>query len=172
MKEVILGIGNILKGDDGVGIYIAERLNEYLQHIKHGSKQDRFVGAGETIVIDCGTAPENYTSIIRRHNPDGLILVDAADMGLSPGSYRIISPEEIKVMHVSTHNMPLSFLISYVSEFCRNIVLIGIQPDKMKLGTILSRAVRRGGEQVANLIIEKGLNEIEVLKAQASDTKI
>jgi len=172
MKEVVLGIGNILKGDDGVGIYIAERVNKYLQHIKNGSKQDRFAEAGETIVIDCGTAPENYTSIIKRHNPDRLILVDAADMGLSPGSYKIIPPEEIKVMHISTHNMPLSFLISYISEFCRNIVLIGIQPDKMKLGTILSRAVRRGGEQVANLIIEKGLNEIEVLKAQASDTKI
>jgi len=172
MKEVILGIGNILKGDDGVGIYIAERFNKHLQHIKHGSKQDRFGETGETIVIDCGTAPENYTSIIRRHNPDGLILVDAADMGLSPGSYRIIPPEEIKVMHVSTHSMPLSFFISYVSEFCEDITLIGVQPDKMNLGTILSRAVRRGGAQVANLIIEKRLNEIEVLKAQASDTKI
>lgn len=172
MKEVVLGIGNILKGDDGVGIYIAERVNKYLQHIKNGSKQDRFAEAGETIVIDCGTAPENYTSIIKKHNPDRLILVDAADMGLSPGSCRIIPPEEIKVMHISTHNMPLSFLISYISEFCRNIVLIGIQPDKMELGTILSRAVRRSGSQVANLIIEKGLNEIEVLKAQASDTKI
>lgn len=169
MKEIILGIGNILKGDDGIGIYIAKRLNKYLQHIKKGSKQGRF---GETIVIDCGTAPENYTSIIRRHNPDRLILVDAAEMGLSPGSYRIIPPEEIKVMHISTHNMPLSFLISYISEFCRNIVLIGIQPDKMKLGTTLSLPVRRSGDHVANLIMEKRLNEIEVLKTQASDTKI
>ncbi len=164
MKEVALGIGNVLKGDDGVGIYIAERLNKYLQHIKNESKQANSVGAEETIVIDCGTAPENYTSIIRRHNPDRLILVDAADMGLSPGSYRIIPPEKIAVMHFSTHDVPLSTFISYVSEFCVDIVLIGIQPDKMNLCATLSRTVRRSGAQVANLIMEKRLNEIEPLK--------
>jgi len=165
MKEIILGIGNILKGDDGVGIHIAERLNKYLQHIKNEPGQDRFAEAEETIVIDCGTAPENYTSIIRRHNPDRLILVDAADMGLSPGSYRIIPPEKIAVMHFSTHDIPLSIFISYVGESCRNIVLIGIQPDKMNLGATLSHTVRRSGELVANLIIGKRLNEIERLKA-------
>jgi len=165
MKEIILGMGNILKGDDGVGIYIAERLSKYLQHIKNEPEQDRFVGAEETMVIDCGTAPENYTSIIRRHNPDRLMLVDAADMGLSPGSYRIIPPEKIAVMHFSTHDIPLSIFISYASESCGDIVLIGIQPDKMKLGATLSRTVRRSGAQVANLIMEKRLNEIESLEA-------
>lgn len=164
MKEIILGVGNILKGDDGVGIYIAERLSKYLKHIKHGSKQDRFGETEETMVLDCGTAPENYTSIIRKHNPDRLILVDAADMGLSPGSYRIIPPEKIAVMHFPTHDVPLSTFISYVSEFCVDIVLIGIQPDKMNLGATLSRTVRRSGAQVANLIMGKRLNEIEPLK--------
>ena len=165
MKEIILGMGNILKGDDGVGIYIAERLNKCLQHIKNEPEQANSVGVEEAMVIDCGTGPENYTSIIRKHNPDRLILVDAADMGLSPGSYRIIPPEKIAVMHFSTHDIPLSILISYASEFCGDIVLIGIQADKLKLGATLSRTVRRSGDQVANLIMEKRLNEIEVLKA-------
>ena len=165
MKEIVLGIGNILKGDDGIGIYIAERLNQYLQHIENEPGQARFMRAEETIVIDCGTAPENYTSIIRKRNPDRLILVDAADMGLSPGSYRIIPLEKIEVMHFSTHNIPLSIFMSYVSEFCRNVVLIGIQPDKMVLGAAPSRTVRLLFSQMADLIIEKRLNEIEVLKA-------
>ncbi len=158
MKEVVLGIGNILKGDDGIGIYIAEKLNKYFKEAKFTEAKS------EVIVIDCGTTPENYTSVIRKHNPDTLILVDAADMGLSPGSYRIIPPERIEVMHFSTHIMPLSVFISYVSEFCGEVVLIGIQPDKMEVGTVLSSKVQRSGDVVAKFIIEERLNEIKPLE--------
>ena len=116
------------------------------------------------IVINCGTTPENYTSIIRKHNPDLLILVDAADMGLSPGSYRIIPPEKIEVMHFSTHNIPLPIFICYVSELCGKVVLIGIQPDQMEVGTAMSSMIQRSGDQVASLIIEERLNEIQPLE--------
>ena len=165
MKEVILGIGNTLKGDDGIGIYIAEKIDKYLKEVRKKSKQAKFPGTGrEVIAISCGTTPESYTLTIRKHNPDKLILVDAADMGLSPGSYRIIPPEKIEVMHISTHDIPLSIFISYVSEFCEDIMLIGIQPGKMDIGTALSGTVQRSGDRVANLLIEKQLNEIRPLK--------
>lgn len=158
MKEMVLGIGNTLKGDDGIGIYIAEKLNKYFKEAKFTEAKS------EVIVIDCGTTPENYTSVIRKHNPDTLILVDAADMGLSLGSYRIIPPERIEVMHFSTHIMPLSVFISYVSEFCGEVVLIGIQPDKMEIGTALSSKVQRSGDMVAKFIIEERLNGIKPLE--------
>jgi len=169
MKEAILGIGNTLKGDDGIGIYIAERINKYLEEVKGESEQAKFMGARRKVIaINCGTTPENYTSIIRKHNPDRLILVDAAEMGLSPGSYRIIPPEKIEVMHVSTHNIALAFLISYVSEFCENIVLVGVQPERMDFSTVLSSAVRRSGDHVASLIMEERLSEIMTLKTRAA----
>jgi len=165
MKEVILGIGNTLKGDDGIGIYIVERINKHLKQVKKEAKQAKFIGARRKVIaINCGTTPENYTSIIRRHNPDRLILVDAAEMELSPGSYKIIPPEKIEVMHVSTHSMPLSFLMSYVSELCKDIVLVGIQPEKMDFSTELSSAVRRSGDHVTDLIVEKRLSEIMTLE--------
>jgi len=165
VKEVILGIGNTLKGDDGIGVHVVERINEYLRKVDQKSKQVKSAGTKrEIIAINCGTVPENYTSIVREHVPDRLILVDAAEMGLSPGSYRIIPPEKIGVMCVSTHNMPLSLFVSYVSEFCRDVVLIGIQPERMDVGATLSSAVRSGGEDAANIIIEERLNEIRILK--------
>jgi len=165
MKEMVLGIGNTLKGDDGIGVYIVERVNEYLEEAKRGSERAKFIGARRKILaINCGTTPENYTSIIRKHKPDRLILVDAAEMGLSPGAYRIIPPEKIEVMHVSTHSMALSFLIAYVSEICKDTVLVGIQPEKMDFGAELSSAVRRSGDRVANLIMEEGLSEIMTLE--------
>jgi len=158
MKEVVLGIGNTLKGDDGIGIYIAEKINKYLKEAKFTEARS------EVIVIDCGTTPENYTSVIRKHNPDTLILVDAADMGLSPGSYRIIPSERIEVMHFSTHIMPLSVFISYVSEFCGEVVLIGIQPNRMDIGTTLSSVVQKNGDQVVKLMIEGRLSEVHPLE--------
>ncbi len=165
MKEVVLGIGNTLKGDDGIGIYIIERIDKYLEEVKRGAGQARFTGARRKIIaINCGITPENYTSIIRKHNPDRLILVDAAEMGLTPGSYRIIPPEKIEVMHLSTHSMALSFLILYVSDLCKDIVLVGIQPERMDFGTELSNIIRGSGDRVANLIIEKRLNEIMTLE--------
>jgi len=161
MKEVLLGIGNILNGDDGIGIYVAEKTSESLKETEVESKQANSADTErDFIIIDCGTTPENFTSIIKKHNPDMLILVDAAEMGLSPGSYRIIPPEKIDIMHFSTHNLPLSIFTSYVSEFCGKIVLIGVQPDRMDVGTGLSSTVRENGDRVANLVIEKRLDEI------------
>lgn len=165
MKEVILGIGNTLKGDDGIGVHVVERINEYLKEVEQKLKQVKSAGTKrEIIAINCGTAPENYTSSVREHVPDRLILVDAAEMELSPGSYRIIPPKKIGIMCISTHNMPLSLFASYVSDFCQDIVLIGIQPESMDFGATLSSAVRSGGEDVANIIIEERLNEIRILK--------
>jgi len=165
MKKLILGVGNTLKGDDGVGVHVAERINEYLKEIEQRSIQVKPARTRTDItVIDCGTTPENYTSIIRKHNPNVVILVDAADMGLGPGDYRIIPPEKIGVMCLSTHDMPLSLFASYVSGLCGEMVLVGIQPQRIDVGATLSSAVRRGGDDVANIIIEDRLNEIMMLE--------
>ena len=165
MKEVILGIGNTFNGDDRIGIYVTEKLNKSFKEMKKKSEPAKSTDPRRQLVaINGGTTPEDYTSTIRKHSPDKLILVDAADMGLSPGSYRIIPPEKIGVMHFSTHDMPLSLFISYVGDFCGEVVLIGIQPEKMDFGTPLSSIVQRNGDQVANLIIGEQLDEIEPLR--------
>ncbi len=165
MEELILGIGNTLKSDDGVGVYVVEKVGEQSAKAEKGLGRNKFTeNRGRAITINCGMTPENYTSVIRKHKPDRLILIDAADMGLSPGSYRIVPLEKMGMMCVSTHKMSLSLFISYVSEFCRDIVLVGIQPERMDFGETLSSVVRRGGDQVANHIIQKRLKEIETLK--------
>ena len=164
MKEVILGIGNTLNSDDGIGVYVARRIARYLKELKsvtapiEGGAKEK-----ELIPIDCGTVPENYTSVIRRHDPDRLILVDAADMGMDPGLYKIVPSERIGVLHFSTHDVPLSVFISYLKEFCEEVVLIGIQPKKVDFGMRLSSVVRRGGQCVAELIIRDSLKKIEIL---------
>jgi hydrogenase 3 maturation protease len=85
-------------------------------------------------VLDGGTVPENFTGLIKRENPSHIILIDAADMGKPPGYIKIIKKDEISQYNISTHAMPLSFLIKYLEHSIEvNIVLIGIQPKEMEL---------------------------------------
>ena len=73
-KTVIVGIGNILKGDDGVGPLICQQLhnNQICAEL-----------------IDAGTVPENYIQPIVRKAPQNLIVIDAIDFGAAPGTINI-----------------------------------------------------------------------------------
>lgn len=138
-------IGNRDGGDDAVGPYIADKLKE------------------EGInVLDCGIVPENYTSVVKQHNPQNLIIVDAVDMGLQPGEIRIVPKEKIGVMHVSTHGIPISVLINYLEQYVKNILFIGIQP-KIMTGK-LTDIVQRNADYLLGLIKNRHLDQIEMLK--------
>jgi hydrogenase 3 maturation protease len=117
-------------------------------------------------VVDCGIVPENYTSIIRKHHPDRVILVDAADMQLVPGSYRIIPPEKVSVMNFSTHSIPLSVFISFIRQSTDEVILIGIQPRIMEPGTPISARVIEAGERVTRFIINDNLDKIKPLEEE------
>jgi hydrogenase 3 maturation protease len=143
MDLVILCIGNKYGGDDGVGPYIAKNLIN--------KKNDKFY------TIDSGTSPENYTSVIKKLNPKILLIIDAVQMDLIPGDIRIIDKEKIGVMHLSTHNIPISLLINYLEKYVKKIVFIGIQSGKM------SGNLSQNCKKSANILIKKILsNDYEI----------
>jgi hydrogenase 3 maturation protease len=141
---MLLGIGNPLRGDDGAGNYVA----------------DRFRAPG-WIVLDCGTIPENFTGVVRRERPDLLVLVDAADMGIAPGEFRIVQPDDIAAVTFGTHALPLNIMIGFLSHHVDRILFIGIQPGGTGLGQPLSDAVRDGAERLIRLIGEENIEKIE-----------
>jgi hydrogenase 3 maturation protease len=145
MDLVILCIGNKYGGDDGIGPYIAKNLLN--------KKKDNFY------VIDSGTNPENYTSIIKKLNPKILIIIDAVQMDLKPGDIRIIDKEKIGVMHLSTHNIPISLLINYLENYVKKIIFIGIQSGRM------SGNLSKDCKKSSNILIEKILsNNYEIFE--------
>lgn len=154
---LVLGIGNRLGGDDAAGSRVVDILNQR----RHGAKA---CPGSELTAIDAGTAPESYTSVIRQHRPDLLILVDAADMGLPPGALRIITPDKISIPSFSTHRMPLSAFISYVKEFCGEVLLVGVQPRQAETGSRLSKAVRESVSNLAEVIMEGRIGGIPLLE--------
>lgn len=136
-------IGNIDGGDDGVGPYIADKLEE------------------EFTVLDCGVVPENYTSVVKKYNPKNLLIIDAVDMGLGAGEIRIIPKEKIGVMHISTHGIPLSVLIGYLEKYVENIILIGIQPKS--ISGILTDIVKKSADELVDKIRKNQLKQIKAL---------
>jgi hydrogenase 3 maturation protease len=141
MENLIMCIGNVGGGDDAVGPYIAERL-------KH-----------DFTVLDCGTIPENYTSVVKKHNPDNVLIIDAVDMGLSPGEIRIVPKDKIGVMHISTHGIPISVLIGYLENYVKNIIIIGIQPKQMS--GKLSVTVKKKADELIEILRNKQLKNIK-----------
>ncbi|HEI6964959.1 TPA: hydrogenase maturation peptidase HycI [Yersinia enterocolitica] len=115
VTNLVLTVGNSMMGDDGAGPLLAERMTDQ--------------PLADWQVIDGGSAPENVVHRIRAMQPSRLIIVDAADMELAPGEIRIIDPDRIAEMFImSTHNMPLNFLIDQLKEDIPEVVFVGIQP--------------------------------------------
>ena len=146
MKKILLGVGNELLGDDGIGPWIAERIN----------------GKGSWKGINAGTVPENFSSLLKREKPDILVMVDATEMNLPAGEFRIVPRSLIpKLTYFSTHTLSLAFLIDALKDDIKNIIFIGIQPKAIALGCPISKEVLFGARKLLDILISKDpLSEI------------
>ena len=137
-KYILMGIGNTLRGDDGIGSIIAQNFKDY-----------------DWLSIDCGVIPENFTSTIKKNKPNLVVLIDAVEMDLKSGEFRIISPDRISALHLTTHSMPLSFLISYLKEYTQELIFIGIQPEVIDYSNSLSPNVLKSSEKIIKILKDK-----------------
>jgi len=143
---VLMGLGNIWRGDDGIGCFIAQNFR-----------------SNDWLVLDCGTTPENFTSLVKKIRPKYLMIVDAAEMNLEPGEFRIISPEKIDKFYLTTHNIPLSLLVSYLDKCAEEIILIGIQPERIDNSRQISEKLQGSARKIMQLLQEKKTQEIRRL---------
>lgn len=143
MDYLIMCIGNRDGGDDAVGPYVADKLKN------------------DFTVIDAGTVPENYTSVVKNYNPKNLIILDAVDMGLETGEIRIVPKEKIGVMHISTHGIPISVLMNYLGQYVENIIFIGIQPEVMS--GEMTASVKKSADELIDTITQKEFEKIKLL---------
>ena len=140
-KIIFLCIGNDMRGDDALGPLIAENLAEL------------FIEQQELVVINAETVPENYTGLIRKEIPSHIIFIDAVEMKMNPGHIRLVQSDEIADYSISTHAMPLSFMIKYLKSFTdASMLLIGIQPKNMEMSHIISEEVKNSVEELTEII--------------------
>ncbi|MCM8780588.1 MAG: hydrogenase 3 maturation endopeptidase HyCI [Candidatus Omnitrophica bacterium] len=128
-EVVILGIGNTLRRDDGLGVILAERLKNRTPFK----------------VFDVGISPENYLGKIVREKPNTVIIIDAVDFGAQPGEFRLLDADDIKTSNLfSTHNISISLLINYLQNNLKaDIIILTVQPKEISLGEGLSPEVKK-----------------------------
>jgi hydrogenase 3 maturation protease len=137
----IIGIGNIMRGDDGFGPKLIESLK------KKTTKANLF---------DCGTVPENYIFPILTTSCDTVILVDAADLRAEPGSMKILALNEFSGAGLSTHNASIRLFTDLLmtGKEDLNIFAVTVQPKSILFGESLSPVVSEGVDKLTEIFVE------------------
>ena len=140
-KLVSIGIGNSLRGDDGFGPALIKQIQ----------------GKVGFICIDAGSAPEKFLGVIVKEEPDTILFVDAADLDLEPGQYRILEPVDIVKCGLTTHDMSSRMLIEFLENQTKaNILMLGVQPQHVSLGEAMSKRLTETLNEIELLIQEAG----------------
>jgi hydrogenase 3 maturation protease len=98
---------------------------------------------------------------VKKWSPEHLVLVDAADMNLLPGEIRRIPKKKISTLHISTHALPLSLLMTHLQDTIKKIVLVGIQPKKITGG--LSCEVQDAGKHLMDILKNEAFFSLKTL---------
>ena len=137
---VILGIGNILKGDDAAGPLVCEQLA---------------AGKISAGLIDAGTVPENYFQRIIKKAPRTLLVIDAIDFGAEAGTIKIFEPQQLNSHVISTHTLSPRLFVDIIGRSIQlDVYFVGIQPAQTQLGQSVSAAVSRAIEQLSGVLTE------------------
>ena len=141
----ILGIGNLLMRDEGVGIHAMNQLQASYTF----SPEINFVDGG-TIGIDLIPYFEDCKK---------MIIVDAVDSQESPGYIVTLENQEINYRFntkLSLHHAGLSDVLSIIKlqEIeAPDMILIGVQPERVEMGIELSDTVNEVMPKVRDIAL-------------------
>ena len=147
-STVVLGLGNPLMGDEGIGVYLVEQLAKFAAQYPSVD----FIDAGTG-----GLAVVHY--IEGRHKA---VIIDCAFMDEEPGVLRRFTPEEVRtrkvLAHQSLHEADLMRILDLARQLGQapdRVILFGIQPKCVELGRELSPILRdKTGEYISSILHE------------------
>ena len=135
---LLITVGNTLRGDDGVGPYIARNVPSPKEHI---------------IILDAGERPESIVNRAAELRPARTIIIDAADFGGKPGEVRLLSEDDIPQSSLSTHAFPLGVIARLLAmDAGSEILFLGIQPESVEWKEMPSLPVRETAHEIIRLI--------------------
>jgi hydrogenase maturation protease len=146
-RTLILGLGNILLGDDGLGVRAVERLQACCDV------------PPDLSVLDGGTLGLALMQVLS--SVDRAILVDAVMTGEPPGTLVRLSGDAVAPAieaHLSPHQIGVADLLDglrWLDLVPPELLLVGIVPDKVELGLELSPAVERRMPELVQRVIEE-----------------
>ncbi len=138
MKDtIVLGLGNVLMGDEGIGVRIVQELQS--------TCGERFP---QVDFVDAGVGGMRLLHRIAGHRR--AVFIDCARMDAEPGTIRRFSPDQVRtrkgLAHRSLHEADLLNILDLsrqLGECPREVVLFGIEPERIAEGIGLSPRLER-----------------------------
>ncbi|NVN90871.1 MAG: HyaD/HybD family hydrogenase maturation endopeptidase [Desulfuromonadales bacterium] len=133
MSVLVLGIGNLIMTDDGIGVRVVQQLAKHYR-IPEGVE-----------LLEGGTLGLNLLSDLK--GVERLLVVDALETGQLPGTLQRLEGDEIPLAfetRLSPHELGLKDLLTVAAmlgDSPQEVVLWGIQPERLDLGEDLSASV-------------------------------
>jgi hydrogenase maturation protease len=145
-KTLVLGLGNLVHSDDGLGVHAVQDL-----------QQDPRVPR-DVVLMDGGTqglALLPHISAFQR-----LLVIDALDVGEPPGTLVRVEGKALQNLpgKASVHQLGFADLmvaLELLGESPEEIVLFGVQPLSIDWGTELTAPVREALDRLPDLVIEQ-----------------
>ena len=143
-KIVVVGIGNLLLMDEGIGVHTINELE----------KHDLPLNVD---IYDGGTG--GFKLIDLMHGATRVIFIDAVETGKSPGTVTIFSPEDVRPIYnkkkYSLHDTDLMEVIKMTEllDDPPRIEIIGIQPQTINYGTTLSKELTNSMPDIINTVL-------------------
>lgn len=130
---LFVGIGNGLKSDDAVGIFICKNIKESIHK--------------KVLIVESGI--EKFVGKINTIAPDVLLLVDCTDFNEKPGFVKLIPIEEVLDHTMHTHTIS----VRRISEFFEMpTFILGVQPKYVGFGEEISAVVKKAADKLIKYI--------------------
>jgi hydrogenase maturation protease len=153
MRIVVLGVGNILLSDEGVGVRTIEKL------------QLTYNLPPEVVVIDGGTTGMEMLEDLS--NADHIIIIDAVRSGKVPASIVRLADEQVPVFFktkLSPHQIGLSDVLAtlaFIGEQPGGVTIFGVEPVSLETGMALTPQVEARLPELMDLVVTE-LRELGV----------
>lgn len=126
-RVLVVGLGNDLLMDDGVGVHAARSLKQ------------KKLGAGVT-VVEVGTAILDALHLFER--ADHILAIDAMQAGGGPGAiYRLDGDDVVRRDLASMHDFTFQSALTLLKRQPKSVVVIGVEPGRIDYGLDLTNAV-------------------------------
>jgi hydrogenase 3 maturation protease len=141
-RVVVAGVGNSIRMDDYVGVKVVQELQGKVSK--------------KVYLIECETVPENSMPQILDFSPTHVLLIDAALLGLKPGSLMLVEPERLTMTPAfSTHMLPLRIFCEHLKKTTRTkIALMLVEPKDTDFGEGLTPAVQASVKEIVKELLE------------------
>jgi hydrogenase maturation protease len=144
---LVLGIGNVLLTDEGIGV---RALNEL---------ERRYTFPENVELLDGGTAGIELLRHIRKR--DYLIIIDAMKFDQEPGTVSRVEGEDVPAAfrtRISPHQLGLSDLLAaamLTNELPEKLVLFGVEPESLDIGLDLSATVEASVDKLVGAVADE-----------------